>query len=171
MSKTANQTNERQKMNTMKIRLTPIGKAFAIILLLALIVAIFCSGCTSTNPDYPATSSDPYRISPEMTNAATTIRGVHEVTKPLNPYSPLSGVAVESGLALALAIAAWIAKRKNDEAKRESNAADSLAQVVVSKGNTTVLEALAVAGENEAGEVVKHLEANKSATVTVKDQS
>lgn len=123
------------------------------------IATITIVGCVGRNPNYPESSADPYVVSPALTNAATVVRGVSAVTAPFNPYSPITDYAGEAILGVIALVSAAIAKRKNDEAKRQAAAADSLAETVV--GASQAVSALKTAGANGAVETVaKHIDNN-----------
>lgn len=118
---------------------------------------LLIQGCASPNlgynPNQPASASNPpYVANTNLTTAVGIGQGVNAVTAPVNPYSPL----VDIGLATALAIAGFIAKRKNDQAAAAADAAsqktaalNQLAASVAAQGPTTVQSILDHASNNE----------------------
>ena len=127
-------------------------------ILLSLAVASLIVGCASTNPAYddakPASATNlPYIPNTNVTTGVTVGQGVNAVTAPVNPYSG----AVEIGLGLAAAIAAYIAKKKNDDAIAAADEAtqhlatlNQLAASVAAQGPVVSQQVLDHAANNEA---------------------
>jgi hypothetical protein len=115
-------------------------------------------GCASPNPAFnpaqpPSATNPPYVPNTNVTTGVAIGQGVNAVTTPVNPYSGL----VDIGLGAAAAIAAWIAKRKNDQAAaandhaaQQTAVANQLAASVVAQGNTVAQSVLDHASTNEA---------------------
>ncbi len=138
---------------------TPYTNTMKYLIAIAALSTLVIVGCVSRNPNYPATSPDPYVVSPVLTNATAVVSGVSAATAPINPYAPITNYAGEAILVVISLISAAIAKRKNDEAKRQTAAADSLAETVV--GASQAVSALKTAGANGAVETVaKHIDNN-----------
>lgn len=119
--------------------------------LLSFAIASLIVGCASPNPTFnpgqpPSASNPPYVPNTNVTTGVAIGQGVNGVTAPFNPYSPL----VDIGLATAAAVAAWIAKRKNDQAVASGAVASQLAASVVAQGPTIAQQVLDHASNNEA---------------------
>lgn len=114
-------------------------------------LAILVYGCASPNPTYnasqPVSASNPaYIPNTNVTTGIGVAQGVNAVTAPLNPYSPL----VDIGLTTGLAVAAWFAKRKNDQLAASTAVTNQLAASVVAQGPTVAQAVLDHASSNEA---------------------
>lgn len=145
------QPNKSNIMHKIK-RLLPV-------LFLAVAAATFVAGCVASNPNYPTSSPDPYIVSPAVTNISDSLRATHTITQPINPAAPLTAPVLEYSLGIAAAVAAWLAKRKNDEAKAQKAAADSMAETIVARG--VQVDALKAAGANGVIEAVaSHIDRN-----------
>lgn len=96
----------------MKTNIKHILISFAVIIVLV-------TACTTAKVT-PATSAAPavtnYIVSPKLTTALDTVGSINAVTAPVNPYSPI----IDIGLGGIAAIAAWVAKRKNDAAAQQA---------------------------------------------------
>lgn len=126
---------------------------FASIAIVSLMV-----GCASPNPAFnpkepPSATNPPYIPNTNATTAVAIGQAANAATAPVNPYAPL----VDIGLVAATAIAAWIAKRKNDQAQASADAAaqhaatlNQLAASVVAQGPTVAQQVLDHAANNEA---------------------
>ncbi len=100
-------------------------------ILAILAIAFLLVGCTvaRVTPANPATgqpATTNYVVDPKLTQGLATAGAVNEATRPVNPFSPV----VDIGLAGITAIAAWIAKRKNDQANASTLLAKTIAQGV-----------------------------------------
>ena len=125
------------------------------------ISTIVIVGCVSRNPNYPATSDQPYQVDPKLAAAKEKVQGVVDATAPFNPYAPLTGNANAAIFGVLTLISAEIARRKNNEAKRQRAAADSLAETVVKTSQSTA--ALQTAGANGVVDIVaQHIDNNTS---------
>lgn len=129
------------------------------ILTITAITAALLTGCITKQPGNTPESPPVYSVSPDLTNSVAVARGVNTALSPLNPHSGITDYAVESVGGLLLAISAYIAKRKNDEANRQKQAADSLAETIVAAGIQS--KALQTAGHNGVIEsVATHIDNN-----------
>jgi len=120
-------------------------------LLVTVAIVTLLVGCASPNPTYnpsqpPSAGNPPYIPNTNVTTGVAIGQGVNGVTAPFNPYSPL----VDIGLATAAAVAAWIAKRKNDQAVASGAVASQLAASVVAQGPTISQQVLDHASTNES---------------------
>lgn len=135
--------------------------------LLALGLALVLIGCTTQKitPAKPATPTSPaepavtnYIVDPRFDSALTTIGAVNTATAPVNPFSPV----VEIALGAAAALAAWFAKRKNDQAAESALLFKTVVQGVENAANPDVKAAIqAHAGiigvEGELGTAVQKI--------------
>lgn len=103
--------------------------------LVSLALVSFVIGCTTARvtPAVPATPTTPaipattnYIIDPGLSNAIVTIGSVNDVTRAINPFSPI----VDIGLTAALAIAGFIAKRKNDQLAAQTLLTKTVVQAI-----------------------------------------
>lgn len=122
-------------------------------------LCLILTSCVTKQPGNSPDSPPVYSVSPELTNNIAIARGVAVATAPINREPETTNYVLETIAALAIGVSSYIAKRKNDEAKRERLAADSLAEsVVASKGET---KALQTAGRNGVIETVAtHIDNN-----------
>lgn len=133
--------------------------------LLALGLALIVIGCTTQKitPAKPATPTSPavpavtnYIVDPRLDNTLATIGAVNTATAPVNPFSPVVNIA----LGTAAALAAWFAKRKNDQAAQSALLTKTMIQAVDALDQQPVKDAIQahavrVGVEGELNQVVK----------------
>lgn len=107
--------------------------------LFALVCAlVVLAGCTTPQrtetPPGSGNYSTNYVTDPRVATTIETIRAVNEATKPVNPFSGL----VEIGLGTATLLAAWFAKRKNDQLAQSKQLLTTVIQGVDQANNDTV---------------------------------
>jgi hypothetical protein len=114
---------------------------------------------TSQQPENRNYSADTNLIAAWTQSAHAINRSV-----PGNPVAPIADLAIEGVAALAVAASLAYARRKNADAKQQTTAADSLAEIVVRAGIST--QALLVASANGALETVAtHIDRNTLAKI------
>jgi hypothetical protein len=95
-------------------------------------------GCTTTKvteePPGSGQFSTNHVVDPKLTTGLQTVGAVNEATRAVNPFAPL----VDIGLAAALAIAAFVAKRKNDQASQAKLLLKTVIQGVETADNQEV---------------------------------
>ena len=103
--------------------------------LVSLALVSLVIGCTTAKitPAVPATPTTPaipastnYIVDPALGTAITTIGAVNDATRAVNPFAPV----VDIGLAAALAIAGFIAKRKNDQLNAQTLLTKTVVQAI-----------------------------------------
>ncbi len=126
--------------------------------MIASLLFLVVSGCTvpqvTQAPD--GTTSTNYVVDPRFETGILTGRAVNTATAPVNPYSPI----VEIGLGAAAAIAAWFAKRKNDQASGSMAQLKTVIQAVDALDDVKIKEAIQahavrVGTETELSKTVK----------------
>tara|TARA_R110000868_G_scaffold341505_2_gene602368 strand:+ start:1145 stop:1582 length:438 start_codon:yes stop_codon:yes gene_type:complete len=134
---------------------------------IAVLFLALAVGCTTQKitPAKPATPTEPatpavtnYIVDPRLDSTLGTIGEINKATAPINPFSPL----VDIGLGAAALIAAWVAKRKNDQAAQSALLFKTVVQGVENAANPTVKAAIqAHAGvigvEGELGTAVQKI--------------
>lgn len=123
------------------------------------IVALMLVGCTSPQvTQNPSTGQNQtnYVVDPKLTTTLETIGAINDATKPVNPFSGL----VEIGLGATALIAAWFAKRKNDQAAASALLTKTVVQAVDAINQQPVKDAIQahavrVGVEGELNQVVK----------------
>lgn len=99
---------------------------------------VVLAGCTTPQrtetPPGSGNYSTNYVTDPRVATTIETIRAVNEATKPVNPFSGL----VEIGLGTATLLAAWFAKRKNDQLAQSKQLLTTVIQGVDQANNDTV---------------------------------
>jgi len=107
-----------------------------------LVLSAVLIGCTSTKvsetPPGSGNYSTNYVVDPRLVTAIETAKAVNDATKPVNPFSG----AVEIGLGAVAALAAWFAKRKNDQANQQALLLKTVVQGVENAGNAEVKAAI-----------------------------
>jgi hypothetical protein len=134
------------------IRYTPI----------VIIIAIVITACTTQKVTPPtAPGGHPttnWVVDPKLETALITARAVNDASAPANPFAP----AVDIGLGAIAALAAWVAKRKNDQAAQSALLLKTVVQGVENAANPAVKAAIqAHAGiigvEGELGTAVQKI--------------
>jgi len=107
-------------------------------LLSVLFLSVALIGCTSTKvtetPPGSGNYATNYVVDPRLVTAIETAKAVNDATAPVNPFSG----AVEIGLGAVAALAAWFAKRKNDQANQHALLLKTVVQGVENAGNSEV---------------------------------
>lgn len=123
------------------------------------IVAVMLIGCTSAqvtkNPSTGQNQTN-YVVDPKLTSTLGTIGAINAASAPVNPFSGL----VEIGLGATALIAAWFAKRKNDQAAASALLTKTLVQAVDGLDQQPVKDAIQahavrVGVEGQLNQVVK----------------
>lgn len=113
-----------------------------IITIVALVAATAIIGCTSTKvTETPPGSGNfvtNHIVDPNLTAGLETAKAINDATKPVNPFA---GV-VEIGLGTIAALAAWFAKRKNDQATQSTLLLRTVVQGVEQADDTKVKETI-----------------------------
>lgn len=108
-------------------------------------------GCASPNPTFnpaqPAVPPNvPYLANTNVAPILDALRAANAATAPANPYS----FPIEIGLGAGAALAAWLAKRKNDQYAAAQATATQLAASVAAQPPTVQQAILDHASVNEA---------------------
>ena len=107
-------------------------------------VVIICAvtACTTAKVTPPTVPGNPpstnWIVDPKLTTALVTAGAINTATAPVNPLSP----AVDIGLAAIAALAAWVAKRKNDQAAQSALLLKTVVQGVENAANPAVKAAI-----------------------------
>jgi len=117
-------------------------------------------GCTTAevkpNPDPTQPPLTNWIVDPKLTTGLATAGAVNAATAAVNPFSP----AVEIGLGAIAALAAWVAKRKNDAAAQKGLLLKTVIQGVENSGSAEVKgiiqkQAIAIGVEGELSTTVQ----------------
>lgn len=130
---------------------------------------IILSGCTAPNPHYSAlnpkvdavtgetNSPAPFVADPRVQQYVDTAKTLNQATAPVNPYSPLTGQAIEILGAAAVGISGWIARYKSQKALATQTAVTNvMAQGVVKAGAVQQVSEVASSTPHFAA-VVNHI--------------
>ncbi len=114
-------------------------------ILAILAIAFLLVGCTvaRVTPANPATgqpATTNYVVDPKLTQGLATAGAVNDATRPVNPFAPV----VDIGLGAVAAIAAWVAKKKNDAAAASTLLAKTIVQSIDAQDNQATKDAISV---------------------------
>ena len=114
-------------------------KNILIVSALLLVVA----GCTvaRVTPADPVTgtpASTNYVTDPKVTQGLATAGAINDATRPVNPFAPLVDIA----LGTAAALAAWIARRKNDQLAAQTALTKTIVLAVDAQDNQATKDAI-----------------------------
>lgn len=124
---------------------------------------LLLAGCTTTKVTEAPPGSGNYStnvvVDPKLTGALETVKAVNDATAAVNPYA----TPINLGLGLVGAIAAWVAKRKNDKLNSSNALLKVVVQGVDQANNPIVKEAIAkhatmVGVEGELSQVVNKVD-------------
>lgn len=112
-------------------------------ILILSILAFVIVGCTvakvtPADPVAGTPASTNYVTDPKVTQGLATAGAINEATRPVNPFAPLVDIA----LGTAAALAAWIAKRKNDQLAAQTLLTKTVVQSIDAQDNQAVKDAI-----------------------------
>lgn len=125
-------------------------------------VAIILAACTTTkvseNPPGSGNYSTNVIVDPRLSGTIDTIKAVNDATAGVNPWN----VPINLGLGLVASIAAWVAKKKNDDLANKALLLKTLIQSVDAQDNQGVKDAIQnhatkIGVEGELNQVVKQV--------------
>jgi hypothetical protein len=108
------------------------------VVVLALILGCTTAKITPANPSTGTPATTNYIVDPRLVSAIDTAKGVAGVIAPVNPYAG----AVDIGLGTVAAIAAWVAKRKNDKLAAQTLLTKTVVQSIDAQDNQAVKDAI-----------------------------
>ena len=109
-----------------------------VIALLALVVGCTVARVTPADPVTGAPASTNYVTDPKVTQGLVTAGAINDATRPLNPFAPVVDIA----LATAAALAAYLAKRKNDQLAAQTLLTKTIVQSIDAQDNQAVKDAI-----------------------------
>lgn len=126
----------------------------SILAVVGLIAACTTAKVTPATPTTPASTN--WIVDPRLATGLATAGAVNAATAAVNPYSP----AIEIGLGAIAALAAWVAKSKNDKATQAALLLKTVIQGVENSGAVEVKQAIqaqatAVGVEGALGTIVQ----------------
>ncbi len=111
-------------------------------ILLACGLMLVIVGCTTAevkqNPDPTQPPLTNWVVDPKLTTGLQTAGAINAATSPVNPFSP----AIDIGLGAVAALAAWVAKRKNDAAAQKGLLLKTVIQGVENAANSEVKDTI-----------------------------
>lgn len=117
----------------------------------------------TTKPDGSLSTNTVQVPDPRLVTGLATAQAVNTASAPVSPWYPLISLA----LGVATAASTLVAASKNKDLKAQTSAADSLAEAIVSLGNSAVDHAGKVAAANGTVSVVaEHIDNNTTISPT-----